>query len=260
MANFVPPARNVPGVIDRDTGVAVHIQLRELLRRYAEDSLQPGAQLPSERDLSERFGVARMTIRHAIDSLVEEGVLDRVVGLGTYVSKPKFDLQVRLTSYSEEMQRRGMTPAAQVLSFEQIPATARLARELKLDEGQAVIRFRRLLLADEEPMSVDENFIPAWRVPGILDLGPPTSLYNLLSEKYGLVIEWGEDTIEANAATPSIARLLKIDMGAPVLRLERRAYVAREVAVDYSVSFYRADRYKLRVPLQRPGARPRRTY
>jgi GntR family transcriptional regulator len=259
MGYLLPPATDVPGRLERGSAVSVHVQLRELLRGYITTLAKPGGQLPSERDLAEHFGVARMTVRHAIEALVDEDLLARVVGVGTFVSHKKLDLQVKLTSYSEEMQRRGMRPAARTLSFEQIPATARLARELNLDEGQAVIRFRRLLLADEEPMSVDENFIPAWRVPGILDAGPPTSLYNLLSERYGLVIEWGEDIVEANAATPSIARLLKVDVGAPVLRMERHAFVS-QATVDYSISFYRADRYKLRVPLQRPGVRTRRAF
>jgi GntR family transcriptional regulator len=259
MGYLVPPASDVPGQLERTSGVSVHIQLRELFRGYITEHAKAGSQLPSERDLALHFGVARMTVRQAIEALVDEDLLDRVVGVGTFISHQKLDVQVKLTSYSEEMQRRGMRPAARTLSFEQIPATARLARELQMEEGQAVIRFRRLLLADEEPMSVDENFIPAWRVPGILEQGPPTSLYNLLSERYGLVIEWGEDIVEANAATPSIARLLKVDVGAPVLRMERHAYVSRS-SVDYSISFYRADRYKLRVPLQRPGVRTRRSY
>lgn len=172
MGYLLPPASDVPGRLERESTVSVHVQLRELLRGYLTHHSKAGAQLPSERDLAEHFGVARMTVRHAIEALVEEDLLERVVGVGTFVSHQKLDVQVKLTSYSEEMQRRGMRPAARTLSFEQIPATARLARELSMDEGQAVIRFRRLLLADEEPMSVDENFIPAWRVPGILDAGP----------------------------------------------------------------------------------------
>lgn len=259
MGYLVPPAQEIPGELDRDSGVAVHIQLRELLRSYILLHSKAGRQLPSERDMSEHFNVARMTLRSAVQALVDERLLDRVVGVGTFVAKEKLDVTLALTSYSEEMARRGMRPSARTLAFEQLPATARLAKELQIEEGQGVVRLRRLLLADEEPMSVDENFIPAWRVPGILDAGPPVSLYNVLGERYGLVIEWGEDTIEANAASPSIARLLQVDIGAPVLRTERHAYVARST-VDYSVSFYRADRYKLRVPLQRPGVRPRRVY
>ncbi|MHA7304048.1 GntR family transcriptional regulator [Arthrobacter sp. TMN-49] len=259
MSYLVPPAKEIPGELDRDSPVSVHIQLRELLRNYVLSANKSGRQLPSERDMAAHFGVARMTLRHAVEALVEEELLERVVGVGTFVARTKLDVTLKLTSYSEEMARRGMRPSARVLAFEQIRATARLARELALEEGQAVIRLRRLLLADDEPMSVDENFLPAWRVPGILDAGPPSSLYNVLGERYGLVIEWGEDIIEANAATPSIARLLKVDIGAPVLRTERHAFVSRST-VDYSVSFYRADRYKLRVPLQRPGVRTRRMY
>lgn len=259
MSYLVPPAKEIPGELDRESPVSVHIQLRELLRNYVLSSNKSGRQLPSERDMAAHFAVARMTLRHAVEALVEEELLERVVGVGTFVARTKLDVTLKLTSYSEEMARRGMRPSARVLAFEQIRATARLARELQLEEGQAVIRLRRLLLADDEPMSVDENFLPAWRVPGILDAGPPSSLYNVLGERYGLVIEWGEDIIEANAATPSIARLLKVDIGAPVLRTERHAFVSRST-VDYSVSFYRADRYKLRVPLQRPGVRTRRMY
>ena len=248
-------ASKMVGDIDRQSGVPIYVQLREILRAHIAAACPPGSALPSERDLAERFGLARMTVRQAIDALVGEEVIERVVGLGTFVRKPKLDLQVKLTSYSEEMQRRGMVPAAKVLSFEQIGASAFLARELQLEEGTPLVRFRRLLLADNEPMSVDENFIPAHRVPGLLDGEPPTSLYNVLSERYGLVMEWGEDMIEATAASPSTARLLNVEVGTPLLKIQRHAFVARAM-VDYSVSYYRADRYKLWVPLQRPASGP----
>lgn len=245
--------------LDDSSPVAKHVQLREILRNYVLDHGEPGAAIPSERQLTLHFGVARMTVRHAIDALVAEEVLERIVGLGTFVAHTKLDLQMKLTSYSEEMLRRGMVPDAHVLSFEQIAASPHVARELQVELGLPVVRFRRQLLADGEPMSVDENFIPAHRVPGILDQPPPTSLYNVLSEKYGLVMEWGEDTIEATAASPSIARLLNVEMGAPLLKIQRHAYVSRTM-VDFSVSYYRADRYKLWVPLQRPGVRTPRGY
>ncbi|WP_028278692.1 GntR family transcriptional regulator [Arthrobacter sp. H5] len=251
--------QSIAGSLDPDSAVAKHVQLREILRSFVMGHAEPGTAIPSERELTVHFGVARMTVRHAIDALVAEEVLERIVGLGTFVAHTKLDLQMKLTSYSEEMHRRGMVPDARVLSFEQMAATPLIARELQLEQGQPVIRFRRQLLADGEPMSVDENFIPAHRVPGILDDSPPTSLYNVLSERFGLVMEWGEDTIEATAASPSIARLLNVEMGAPLLKIQRHAYVARAM-VDYSVSYYRADRYKLWVPLQRPGVRTPRAY
>lgn len=242
-----------------DSAAPKHVQLREILRELIAAHAEPGTAIPSERELTQHFGVARMTVRHAIDALVAEEVLERIVGLGTFVAHTKLDLQMKLTSYSEEMHRRGMVPDARVLSFEQIGATPLIARELQLEQGHPVVRFRRQLLADGEPMSVDENFIPAHRVPGILDEPAPSSLYNVLSERFGLVMEWGEDTIEATAASASIARLLNVDLGAPLLKIQRHAYVARSM-IDYSVSYYRADRYKLWVPLQRPGVRSPRAY
>lgn len=241
------------------SGTPKHVQLRESLRRYVRQFGEPGTSIPSERQLSQYFGVARMTVRQAIDALVAEEVLERIVGLGTFVARSKMDLHMKMTSYTEEMIRRGMVPDARVLSFEQQGASPLVARELQIEVGQPVVRFRRQLLADGEPMSVDENFIPAHRVKGILDDPPPTSLYNVLSERYGLVMEWGEDTIEATAASPSIARLLNVEMNAPLLKIQRHAYVARAM-VDFSVSYYRADRYKLWVPLQRPGVRTPRAY
>ncbi|WP_104165091.1 GntR family transcriptional regulator [Arthrobacter sp. SX1312] len=255
----VVPRRFDAEPLDDASATPKHVQLRESLRRYIRRFGEPGAGIPSERALGSYYGVARMTVRHAIDALVAEEVLERVVGLGTFVARSKMDLHMKMTSYTEEMIRRGMVPDARVLSFEQQGASPLVARELRIEIGQPVVRFRRQLLADGEPMSVDENFIPSHRVPGILDDPPPTSLYNVLSEKYGLVMEWGEDTIEATAASPSIARLLNVEMNAPLLRIQRHAYVARTM-VDYSVSYYRADRYKLWVPLQRPGVRTPRAY
>ena len=245
--------------LDPSAGVAKHVQLQGILRRFVEAHAGAGELIPSERELCGHFGVARMTVRQAVDALVADGVLERVVGLGTFVARSKVDLQVKLTSYSEEMHRRGMVPDAHVLSFEQVGASQLVARELQIEPGQPVVRFRRQLLADGEPMSVDENFIPAHYVPGFVDEDPPVSLYNVLSDKYGLMMEWGEDTIEATAASASIARLLDVELGAPVLKIQRHAYVARAM-VDYSVSYYRADRYKLWVPLQRPGVRTPRSY
>lgn len=247
-------AHQIEGRLDETSPEPKHVQLREILRRHARTACKPGESLPSERELTTAFGVARMTLRQAIDALVEDGTLERVVGLGTFVARPKMDLQVKLTSYSEEMQRRGMVPAARVLRFDEVPAVGNLAREMELADGTPVVRFRRLLLADGMPMSLDENFLPAHMVPGFLDEPAPSSLYSSLEERYGLVMQWGEDQIEATAAKPEYAQLLAVDAGAPLLKIQRHAYVRREL-VDYSVSYYRADRYKLWVPLQRPGTR-----
>ncbi len=248
------PQPPVNGTIDEGSPVGKYRQIREILRTHAKNVCQPGYRLPPERELAAILGVARKTLRQAIDSLVEDQILKRVVGVGTFVAHPKVDLQVRLNSYSEEMIRRGMVPDAHVLRFDEVPASGSLSNHMQLDEGTPVIRFRRLLLADGKPMSLDENFMPSELVPGFLKDPPPISLYQSLHERYGLVLEWGEDQIESTAATPENADLLQVDAGFPLLKITRYAFVGDEL-VDYSVSLYRSDRYKLFVPLQRQGSR-----
>lgn len=253
------PPVPVTGELDDASTLKKHLQLKAILRHHATEVCDPGRPIPSERELTQQFGVARMTVRNAIDALVEDGVLERIVGVGTFAAFPKVDLQVKLTSYSEEMERRGMVPTGRVLRFDEIPATGQLAREMELEDGMPVVRLRRLLLADGLPMNLDENYLPSHRVPGFLDDAAPRQLYASLNERYGLVMQWGEDQVEATAATPQDAKHLGVDVGTPLLKIQRHAYVKREL-VDYSVSLYRADRYKLFVPLQRPGTRQRHSY
>ncbi|GAA4372245.1 GntR family transcriptional regulator [Paeniglutamicibacter cryotolerans] len=247
----------VIGALNPESPVSKHRQLRAILRTHAQETCKPGDRLPPERELAEYFDVARKTLRQAIDSLVEDQVLKRVVGVGTFVAHPKVDLQAKLTSYTEEMHRRGMVPAARVLRFDSVPAVGNLAREMGLAEGTPVVRFRRLLLADGTPMSLDDNFIPEHLVPGFLDDEAPMSLYQRLDERYGLILQWAEDEIEAAAATVENADLLKVEIGFPLLRVTRHAYVDDNL-IDFSVSVYRSDRYKLFVPIQRHGMRPPR--
>lgn len=252
------PPVPVAGTLDASSPLKKHEQVKQILRHHATAVCDPGRAIPSERELTEQFGVARMTIRNAIDALVDDGVLERIVGVGTFAAFPKVDLQVKLTSYSEEMVRRGMVPTGRVLRFDEVPATGQLAREMELDDGTPVVRLRRLLLADGLPMNLDENYLPSHRVPGFLDDPAPRQLYASLNERYGLVMQWGEDQVEATAATHHDAKHLGVDAGTPLLKIQRHAYVKREL-VDYSVSLYRADRYKLFVPLQRPGTRQPRS-
>jgi GntR family transcriptional regulator len=229
-----------------------YFQLREILLDLIDAELEPEAPIPSERELAERYGLSRMTVRQAINGLVAEGRLFKVRGRGTFVAKPKMDLQVRLASYTDDMARRGMVPASRVLAFERIKATGHLARELELEQGEPIVLLERLRFADGIPMAVERTHLPEVRVPGMLDGDPPQSLYQYLSQQYGLAPTWGEQMIEASTANTEEAALLKMPPPAVVLRMTRRSY-ANDVLVEYAASVYRADRYQLWVPLERPA-------
>jgi GntR family transcriptional regulator len=236
--------------LDQNGPVPKHQQLREILLDLIA-AAAPEAPIPSERDLAHRYGIARMTVRQAVESLVAEGRLFKVAGKGTFVARPKVDLQARLTSFGEEMVRRGMVPSSTVLTFGRVAATAQLGRELGTGPGGPLVYLKRLRHADGVPMSVERLWLPERLVPGLADGPAPESVYTTLSLKYGLAPDWGEDVIEAAVADPELAAALRVKHGSPVLRIERHSY-AGAVIVAYSVSIYRADRYQLWVPLARP--------
>ena len=118
-AHVPPPDRVVNGPTPK------HAQLREILRRTVERELPPGAPIPSERELAQRYGVSRLTVRSAIGKLVEEGLLARVRGKGTFTAARRMELQLYLMSFTDDMRRRGLTPTPEVVSkATEVPPTA----------------------------------------------------------------------------------------------------------------------------------------
>jgi GntR family transcriptional regulator len=222
-----------------------HVQVREYVRALVSGGA-PGTPAPSERELVQRFGVARMTVRQAMDALVVEGLLERIPGRGTFVARPR-RAPSRVIGFTEEMSRRGMLAESQTLLARREQAGPGVARALNVSEGDAVIHWRRLRRADAVPMSLEDAYLNEVLIPGFLQTGMPTSLYDALSAR-GLRPTWAEDSITADAASADEAMLLEIAAGAPVLRHSRRA-LAKDKVVEVSRTVYRSDRFTLWVQL-----------
>ena len=222
-----------------------HVQVREYVRALVA-GLAPGLPAPSERDLVHRFGVARMTVRQALDALVAEGLLERIPGRGTFVARPR-PVTTTITGYCEEMKRRGLLPESQTLLARREQAGPGVARALNLTEGDAVIHWRRLRRGDGSPVCVEDAYLNEVLIPGFLQSGMPTSLYDELAQR-GLRPTWAEDSITADRATAEEAELLEIGVGDVVLRHSRRA-LAGEKTIEVSRSVYRADRYTMWIQL-----------
>jgi GntR family transcriptional regulator len=242
--------------IDPDSPVPKYFQLREILLDLIESNeLSIGAAIPSERELCQRFGLSRMTVRQAVDQLVSEGRLHRVAGKGTFVARPKIEMALRLTSFSDDMRARGMEPGSRDLDRRVVRASAHLARELGIQPGEAVHFIERLRTADGDPLCVERAHIPVSFAP---DLGSHDltgrSLYALLESRHGVVLDAGELTIDGGIADPGDADLLGLPRGGAVLLLQRRSF-AGGVCVEFGVSTYRADRYQLRTVLEIPARR-----
>ncbi len=226
-----------------------HVQVREYVRSLVDGSA-PGSPAPSERELVHRFGVARMTVRQAMDALVVEGLLERVPGRGTFVARPR-RVASRVTSFSEDMSRRGLLGESQTLLARREQAGPGVAKALGLSEGDAVIHWRRLRRADSTPMCLEDAYLNEVLIPGFLQSGMPTSLYDALGAR-GLRPAWAEDSITADAASEEEAELLEIPHRSAVLRHSRRA-MAGDKVVEVSRSVYRPDRFTMWVQLGHEG-------
>ncbi|GAA4062717.1 GntR family transcriptional regulator [Nonomuraea sp. NPDC050663] len=243
--------------IDPDSPVPKYFQLREILLDLIENNeLSIGAAIPSERELCQRFGLSRMTVRQAVDHLVSEGRLHRVPGKGTFVARPKIELALQLTSFTDDMRARGLVPGSRDLDRRVVRASAHLAKELGIQPGDEVHFIERLRTADGEPLAIERAHIPVYLAPDLGDYDlAERSLYELLEKRHGLVMDAGELTIDGGIADPSDADLLKLDRGGAVLLLSRRSF-SGGVCAELGVSTYRADRYQLRTSLEMPARRP----
>ena len=219
------------------------------------DELQVGDALPSERRLASELGVSRPTLRAVIDELVREGLLLRRHGSGTYVAEPKIALPLTMTSFSEDMARRGMRPSSQVVSFERQSAGAKLGQRLQISPVDEVWVITRLRLADDETMAIEWLHAPVSLLPALRPEELAThSFYELLRVRRGIVIASGTQTIEPTVTSPEEAELLSVPVHSPAFLFERTTQSEQGEVVEFVRSVYRGDRYRLVTEL-RPALR-----
>ena len=211
--------------------------------------LEFGQKIPSERELAVRWGVARMTARKAIESVVAEGWLERRRGSGTYVAQMPYAKTLGLSSFTADMRRRGLSPGARVLDFCVGPAGPVGAGRLELLPGEEEVRFTRLRLADDAPIAVETTWMPAEMVRGITRDDLAGSLFETLADKFGIVLGETSSTIGAANADVATAAVLGIDPEMPCLRIEMDYLDNRRRRVMAATCFYRSDMYQLHVVL-----------
>ncbi len=221
------------------------------------ESLGMGEAIPSERQLSADLGVSRLTVRAALDELVRDGFLIRRRGSGTFVSEPKIAQELTMTSFTEDMRRRGMKPGSRTLGLEVVQAGARLGRFLHVSPSEPVVVIKRLRLADRETMAIETLHVPEAIVPGLTgeDL-ENHSFYELLEERYGVVVAGGSQTIEPTVTNEEESDALGVPLHSPAFLFERFSQDAGGNVVEFVHSIYRGDRYRIVTDLStQPEAR-----
>lgn len=227
--------------------------VREKLERIITTELNSGDAIASERRLVEQFGVSRVTVRQAIADLVEEGLLERVHGKGTFVTGPQISSHLHLMSFSREMRARGLEPQTTVLDAAEVPADPEAARRLELPVGAPVVRVERLRLADGAPMALEVGHYPARMFPGLLQ-ADLSSLYDVFAHRYNVWVTSARQTVSADSADARRAAVLQVAKRAPLLVQDRVTW-AGEHPMETSVSYYRADRYRITMDLTLTGTR-----
>ena len=221
------------------------------------DQLQVGEAIPSERRLSSDLGISRLTVRAALDDLVRDGYLERRHGAGTFVSEPKIAQQLTLTSFSEDMRRRGMVAGSRTIELRETHAGAAVGRALNISPDARVTLIRRLRLADGEPMALETLHVPAAIVPGLTrDRLEDSSFYDLLEHEYGVVIESGTQSIEPTVTNEEESDLLRVPLHSPAFLFERTSRSVSGQTVEFVRSLYRGDRYRLVAELSQRRDRP----
>lgn len=201
----------------------------------------PGDRIPSERELSKRFGISRMTMRKAIDRLVKQRVLERRGTSGTYIPAPvierPFD-DALSHSISEIVARSGGVAGGKLLFFESGTATERVAERLAIETGTALIVIRRLRTVNGVPFCVETSHLPAERVPGLAadDLLGDRSLYAILKRRFGIDVGASESTVAVAPATVEELSLLGLKPTTPTLMFRSVIYDRHKRPIEYLTS------------------------
>ncbi|MBW9156714.1 GntR family transcriptional regulator [Clostridium sp. FP2] len=240
--------------ISKDIPIPLHYQIKEILQEMIENEiLKPGQAIPTERELCEIQGVSRMTVNKAIMSLVNEGLVYREQGKGTFVSIAKVNREIsQLKGFTEQMEENGAISKTKILSFKVIEATKKYKLELKMpEEENKIIEIIRLRFSDEQPVAIETAWLPYYLFKGMTrDIIENKSLYAIFREKYGHYPDKAKQTIEPTMLNEYESKLLNQENSALALIFRRTTYLENETPIEYTKAIYRSDKYKYQIILK----------
>ncbi len=239
--------------VDRNSKVPLYHQLYDILHsKIIAGQWQPGDMVPPESQLVDQYGLSRTTVRQVLDILVNEGLIYRQRGRGTFVAQPTLDHGLaRILSFTEDMRQRGLAPGTNLLESGVIPAPKEIASALDVEPGEELACLKRLRLANDEPLSMEESYLVHKFCPGVLRNDyARVPLRETLERDFGIRLAKAEQTIRAVAAPKELARLLGVRTNSPLLFTERISSTAQDIPVEFLRVYHRGDRYALHNELQ----------
>jgi len=239
-------------MLDNNSPIPLYYQLKSFIEnQISSGSWKPGEQIPSEAELCQEFQISRTTIRQAIGELVSQGKLKRTQGRGTFVTQYNIEKPLFfLIGFSQDMKLRGLKPSSRVLKFETIPPSAHITQFLRLKENEPAILVKRLRLADDQLMAIDNCYLPFNRYFAIMHENlENNSLYDLLAKKFDTVPVRSIRTIESVGCPPPEAELLDVKIGFPILYIVGTNFDQNDQPFEYAETFYRGDRFTFNIEI-----------
>jgi len=233
--------------IDRNSPLPLYFQVKQMiLKRIEEENAQPGSSLPGEKDFEEQYGVSRITIRRALQELVDEGYIVRQPGKGSFVRQAKLqDRSAVLGGFAYDLRAQGYEVESEILEYSVQPAATHIAEKLGIGIGKDLLYFKRLVIADGEPIAVTnahfnvDSHVAFSRKELSMD-----SIFPLFERKYGIVLRRAQKSIEVTLTLKDEADLLGVAPNSPAMLTELLVFNEQEETVGFVKTLYRGDRYK----------------
>jgi GntR family transcriptional regulator len=242
--------------LDRESVIPLYHQLYEILHSHIESGIwQPGDLIPAESELKRQYGVSQITVRQALNILVDFGLIYRRRGQGTFVAQRRITSNLtHIVNFADDMKQRGMEPHTEMLEVAIRPLSKGTAELLHAEIDEEVAVIQRLRYANGEPLSIENSCLLDKYVPGILQFDfSQRSLSEVLASEYDIILISAEQTIRAQLASPEHASKLQVEEDSALLVIERVSYSQRNIPVEFLRIIYRADRYALHCELKGPS-------
>jgi GntR family transcriptional regulator len=233
-------------MLDSNSFVPLYHQLKEIIKEHIENSSwKAGDKIPSEHQLMREYNVSRNTAKRAIEDLVNEGILYRVQGTGTFVNKPKIEHSLSgFYSFSQVLKEKGLNPKDIILEIKVEPANQKIAKALHIQNNDEVVVLKRLRCANDEPIILESSYLPKALIHDVnqLDRVGERPLYDVLSEQFGITVTSAKETFEPVLIMDVEAIQLGVKEGNPALLLERIAFNDKKQPIEFCKSIVRGDR------------------
>ena len=236
--------------LNRYDATPLYAQLHDIIRaKISSGEWAPDSMIPSENELGRIYGVSRMTIRNVITQFVNEGILYRIQGKGTFVSAPKLEISgLHYTGIRSQLEEMGHSVTTKLLSNEKISADEALAGKLQIAAGDEVYAIRRIRAANGINISYHESYVPVKLCPGLNEKAlEEEQLCKIISDDYMLTRSRVRETLESFIADNEKAEYLNVYPGFPLILLEDKIFSKDNVLFEYTRVYFRGDKVKIRI-------------